>query len=199
MKIKRKNFFQLADVLISDRVKILAKKTGYLACHYKYSLAYVALIVLLNVLFVRIPLMKIAGSEVSPIAWMVGIIYVFRDFSQQELHHKVIIAMLIGSILSYFLSEKAIALASVSSFLIAESIDWAVYTFTRRPLSKRILWSASLSVPIDSIVFLWMINQFNGLGVVILSLSKLIGVWAVWYGWSLHEQRSKSAPSFQRT
>ncbi len=182
-------------IFMFDRANALVKKSGGLVYRYKYSLVYIALIVLLNVLFVRIPLMQIVGSEVSPIAWMVGIVYVLRDFAQQELQHKVIVAMIIGSILSYFFSEKAIALASVSSFLIAEFIDWAVYTFTRRPLSKRILWSASLSVPIDSIVFLWMINQFNGLGVVILSLSKLIGVLAVWYGWKLHEQRLKPAPS----
>lgn len=191
VKIKKNN----QRILMLDRVKVLIKKSGSLAYHYKYSLVYIALIVLLNILFVRIPLMQIVGSEVSPIAWMVGMVYVLRDFSQQELQHKVIVAMVIASILTYFLSEKAIALASVSSFLIAEFVDWAVYTFTRRPLSKRILWSASLSVPIDSIVFLWMINQFNGLGVVIVSLSKLIGVLAVWYGWKLHEQRLKPAPS----
>jgi queuosine precursor transporter len=181
--------------LFLDQVKTLVKGGLCNVGRYKYSLVYIALIVLLNTLFARIPLMQIAGSEVSPMDWTVGIVYVLRDFSQRELHHKVMIAMLIGSVLSYFLADKTIALASVSAFLVAEVIDWAVYTFTRRPLSQRILWSASLSAPVDSSVFLWIVNQLNGLGVVILSLAKIVGVLAVWYGWRLREQRLKSAPS----
>lgn len=182
----------MTHVLSLERAKILVKQAGHLVYRYKYSLIYIALIVLLNVLFVLIPFVQIVGSDVSPLDWMVGVIYVLRDFSQRELHHKVIVAMLIGSVLSYFLSDKAIALASVSAFLIAESIDWAVYTFTRRPLSQRILWSASLSAPIDSAVFLWILNQLNVVGVVVFSLGKMIGVWAVWYGWRLREQRLQS-------
>ncbi|WP_010598871.1 hypothetical protein [Rickettsiella massiliensis] len=188
---------QEAGELVLDRAKRLAKEGVRFVYHYKYSFVYVALIVLLNTLFARIPLMQIAGSEVSPMDWTVGVVYVLRDFSQRELHHKVILAMLVGSVLSYFLADKTIALASVSAFLVAEFIDWAVYTFTRRPLSQRILWSASLSAPVDSSVFLWIVDQLNGLGVVILSLAKIVGVLAVWYWWRLREQRSKSEPAFQ--
>lgn len=190
---------QEAEGLTLDRAKLLVKEGVRFVYRYKYSFVYVALIVLLNTLFARIPLMQIAGSEVSPMDWTVGVVYVLRDFSQRELHHKVIFAMLVGSVLSYFLADKTIALASVSAFLVAELIDWAVYTFTRRPLSQRILWSASLSAPVDSSVFLWIVDQLNGLGVAILSLAKIVGVLAVWYWWRLREQRSKSEPSLQRT
>jgi uncharacterized PurR-regulated membrane protein YhhQ (DUF165 family) len=158
--------------------------------NYKYNIAYIILIVLLNTLFAFIPLMQIFGAEVSPMDWTVGVVYVLRDFAQRELQHKVIFAMLIGSILSYGLAGKAMAIASMSAFLIAEFIDWSVYTFTRRPLSQRILWSASLSAPIDSSVFLLIIKQFNWLAVLILSLAKIVGVLMVWYGWRTRKRHT---------
>lgn len=158
--------------------------------NYKYSLAYIVLIVLLNTLFAYIPLIQIVGTEISPMDWTVGVVYVFRDFAQRELAHKVIFAMLIGSLLSYSLAGKNLAIASMSAFLIAEFVDWSVYTLTKRSLSQRILWSASLSAPIDSIVFLWLIQQFNWLAVLVLSLAKMVGVLIVWYGWRNRERRT---------
>jgi queuosine precursor transporter len=163
----------------------MLKKIIKYTCAYKYSLTYIVLVLLLNTLFSLVPLTKIMGAEVSPMDWTVGVVYVLRDFAQRELQHKVIIAMLIGCILSYFLADKALAIASVSAFLTAEFFDWAVYTFTRRPLSQRILWSATLSSPIDSSVFLAIIHQFNYLGVIILSLAKISGVFIVWYCWKI--------------
>lgn len=150
---------------------------------YKYSISYIILIVLLNTLFAYIPLMQIFSTEISPMDWTVGVVYVLRDFAQRELEHKVIFAMFIGSLISYLLAGKDLAIASMSAFLIAEFVDWSVYTFTKRPLSQRILWSASLSAPIDSSVFLWIIHQLNWLAVLVLSLAKILGVLFVWYGW----------------
>lgn len=158
--------------------------------NYKYSIAYIILIVLLNTLFTSIPLTPVFGADVSPMDWTVGIIYVLRDFAQRELQHKVIFAMFVGSILSYGLADKAMAIASMSAFLIAEFIDWAVYTYTRRSLSQRILWSASLSAPVDSSVFLMIIHQFNYLAVTILSFAKILGVFMVWYGWRVRERHT---------
>lgn len=156
----------------------------------KYSIAYIILIILLNTLFAYVPLIKILGTEISPMDWTVGIVYVLRDFAQRELERKVIFAMLIGSLISYVLADKNLAIASMSAFLIAEFVDWSVYSFTKRSLSERILWSASLSAPIDSSVFLWIIHQLNGLAVLILSFAKIVGVLIVWYGWRNREKRS---------
>lgn len=157
--------------------------------NYKYSITYIILIVLLNTLFAYIPLMQIFSTEISPMDWTVGIVYVLRDFAQRELEHKVIFAMFIGSLISYILAGKDLAIASMSAFLIAEFVDWSVYTLTKQPLSQRILLSASLSAPIDSSVFLWIIHQLNWLAVMVLSLAKIIGVLIVWYGWRNRERR----------
>lgn len=175
---------------------MMVRKINTVFKRYKYSAAYIILIVLLNTLFALIPLTNLWGFEISPMDWTVGVVYVLRDFAQRELHHKVIFAMLLGSILSYFLADATIAIASISAFLIAEFIDWSVYTFTRRPLSQRILWSAGLSTPIDSAVFLVMIHQFTSLGVIILSLAKLAGVFAIWYYWQLKNQRTVLADNY---
>ncbi len=158
--------------------------------NYKHSIVYIILIVLLNTLFTFIPLTSVFGTDVSPMDWTVGIVYVLRDFAQRELQHKVIFAMFMGGILSYGLAGKAMAIASMSAFLVAEFIDWAVYTFTRRSLSQRILWSASLSAPVDSSIFLMIIHQFNYLAVTILSFAKIFGVFMVWYGWRARERRT---------
>ena len=159
-------------------------------CNYKYSITYIILIVLLNTLFAYIPLMQIFSTEISPMDWTVGVVYVLRDFAQRELEHKVIFAMFVGSLISYILAGKDLAIASTSAFLIAEFVDWSVYTFTKQPLSQRILLSASLSAPIDSSVFLWIIHQLNWLAVLILSLTKILGVLIVWYGWRSRERRT---------
>lgn len=158
--------------------------------NYKYSISYIILLVLLNTLFAYIPLMQIFSAEISPMDWTVGVVYVLRDFAQRELEHKVIFAMFIGSLISYVLAGKELAIASMSAFLIAEFVDWSVYTFTKQPLSQRILWSASLSAPIDSSVFLWIIHQLNGLAILVLSSAKILGVLFVWYGWRNRKKRT---------
>jgi len=156
---------------------------GRTSFKYKYSVAYIGLMVLLNTLFTHIPLIHVLGSDVSPMDWTVGIVYVLRDFAQQELQHKVIIIMLVSGLLSLGLASQEIVVASMSAFLIAELVDWGVYTCTRRPMLQRILWSASLSTPIDSVVFLAVAHQFNTLGAAILSLAKIVGVLIVWLIW----------------
>lgn len=175
----------------------MLKKIIELFLKYKCSVTYIILIVLLNTLFTLIPLTNVFGSEVSPMDWTVGVVYVLRDFAQRELQHKVIFAMFIGSILSYGLTSREMAIASMSAFLIAEFIDWAVYTFTRKPLSQRILWSASLSSPIDSAVFLAIVHQFNWVGVVILSLAKIAGVFLVWMVWRSRDSGTEPTISLQ--
>lgn len=158
---------------------------------YRATISYIVLIVLINALFAIFPTYKILGFNVSLIDVTVGVIYVMRDFAQREIKHYVIIAMLIGSFLSYFLASKEVALASVTSFIIAESVDWGIYTFTKRPLSKRIFWSAAISSPVDSAVFLYMLNMFNVLALFVMMTAKIIGVLLVWYIWRLKERRAE--------
>ncbi len=156
-----------------------------LLLRYWATLSYVVLIVLINVSFVYMPLITMFGKTFSYADLTVGSLYVIRDFAQREIHHKVIIAMLIGAIISYFLATPTLAIASAASFLVAEGIDWAIFTFTKRPLSKRLVLSAIVSSPIDTLVFLLIIHRYNWLTFSLQSLVKFGGVYLVWCVWKI--------------
>ncbi len=147
------------------------------------TLTYIVSVVVCNVGFSYVPLVKMWGGEMwPPMSLLVGFVFVLRDYAQMEIGHKVWIAMLIGVVLSYFMASPFVALASGAAFLISEAIDWAVYTWTKRSFAERILLSSLISTPIDSIVFLSIIGHLSVTGVVVMTLSKLLGAMAV-YRW----------------
>lgn len=151
---------------------------------YKSTFAYIACIILLNTLFAWVPLIRVGDAAVfSPMDWACGIMYLLRDFAQREIQHKVLWAMLLGGAVSYYLADRYIALASISAFLVAECIDWIIYTFTQRPLSDRLLWSAGVSAPVDSMVFLVVARRFNWLEMTLVTFFKWVGIIGLWYLW----------------
>ena len=83
----------------------------------------------------------------------IGLTFSFRDFAQRHWGKKSIwIWMIAATIITLLLNIK-IALASVTAFLIAESIDWALFSFTNLKFKNRIIVSNLISTPIDSIAF----------------------------------------------
>lgn len=148
----------------------------------KYALLYVFFVVLVNYAFDVVPLLSLPGGEMwSPVALVVGFIFVIRDYAQREIGHLVLPAMLLGGVVSWIMATPAIALASVCAFLTGELVDWAVYTFTGRPFSQRILLSSALSTPIDSVVFLSMVGLFSVPSVLLMTLSKMFGAMVVFF------------------
>jgi len=148
---------------------------------FKYTALYVVLIVLVNWSFTVVPLVDMPGGEKwPPMSLVVGFIFVARDFAQREIGHRVIIAMLIAAVLSYVMASPYVAVASLSAFLISEFADWAVYSFTGRPFSQRVLISSAIGTPLDSVVFLWAINHLSVSGVVAMTASKMLGALIVW-------------------
>ena len=148
----------------------------------RFTLLYVALIVLVNWGFTVVPLVPLPGGEMwPPMSLVVGLVFVARDYAQREIGHKVIIAMLVSAALSYVMANPFVAVASLSAFLISEFADWAVYSFTRRPFSQRVLLSSLIGTPLDSAVFLAIIGHFSLVGVVAMTLSKMLGALAVWW------------------
>ena len=148
----------------------------------KYVLLYIFFIVLVNYAFDVVPLLGLPGGELwSPVALIVGFVFVLRDYAQRAVGHMVLFAMLLGGLISWFMASPVIALASVCAFFTGELIDWAVYTFTGRPFSQRILLSSALSTPVDSVVFLSMVGLFSVSSVLVMTLSKMIGAVIVFY------------------
>ena len=147
---------------------------------FKYSLAYVVSILIVNIGFVYIPPVPLLGEMFPPMSLVVGLIFILRDFSQREIGHKVLIAMAIGAVLSYFMADPFVAVASVVAFAISELVDWAVYTFTKRPLKDRILLSSALGTPVDSAVFLLILGFFSPLGFLLMTIAKMLSALIVW-------------------
>ena len=146
-----------------------------------WTTAYIGAVVAINWQFVVVPMVPVLGTMFPPVMLVVGFVFVFRDFAQREIGHWVVIAMLVAGGISYFMSAPVVALASVTAFLISEAIDWAVYTFTRKPLSQRILVSSAVAVPVDTIVFLQMVGFFDWTAVALVSAAKMLGALVFWF------------------
>lgn len=154
--------------------------------------AYIGAVVAINWLFVVVPMVPVLGTMFPPVMLVVGFVFVFRDFAQREIGHWVVIAMLVAGGISYFMSAPVVALASVTAFLISEAIDWAVYTFTRKPLSQRILLSSAVAVPVDTIVFLQMVGFFDWTAVALVSAAKMLGALVFWAVLNRREKASSA-------
>lgn len=145
-----------------------------------WTTAYVSMVVLINWLFLVVPMVPVFGTMFPPVMLVVGFVFVFRDFAQREIGHWVIIAMLVAGALSYWTSSPYVALASVTAFLISEWVDWGVYSFTKRSLSERILWSSTLAVPVDTLVFLKLVDHFDWTGFALVCVAKMVGAVCFW-------------------
>ncbi len=142
---------------------------------------YVGLMPLINWSFAAVPLIDLPWiGAYQPLAIVTGLVLVVRDFAQREIGHRVLLAMLAGLLFSTMTTPLAIVAASGAAFLISELVDWAVYTFVKRPLSQRVLISQAASAPLDSAIFLFGANLARpgslAAGTLATSIiSKLIG------------------------
>lgn len=161
--------------------------------NYKFTALYVALIVAVNIAFsVTPPVILPDGTAWPPVSLIVGFVFVMRDWAQREIGHRVIGAMLVGAGLSYLLADPLVAVWSAIAFLVSEFTDWAVYSFTRRPFSERILYSSALGAPVDSAVFLGGLGWLSTTGVVAMTASKMVGALVVW--WMVRRREAAGGP-----
>lgn len=150
---------------------------------------YVAFIVLVNLLF--IPENLIEGvTQWSTNTWMgtlylaniiVGFVFVLRDYAQREIGHKVLLATALAGIPVWYFAGPGLAIASLTAFFLSEMTDWAVYTFTKRPLQSRIILSSLFAVPVDTLAFQHLAGYLTPAAFVTEVLSKALGVAVVWY------------------
>lgn len=143
-------------------------------------LVYIALIAGVNWAFAIVPPLELPGGDLwSPVALIVGFVFVVRDFAQRKAGHHILWAMLAGILISWWMASPELALASAIAFAVGELSDWALYTFTRKPFSERILLSSLLGAPLDSLVFLTLIGIASPASVAMMSISKLAGAFLV--------------------
>ena len=154
-----------------------------IAFKYWATLSYIVMVTFINIGFSLLPVYSVFKQEVSLMDVVAGVIYLVRDFAQQELGHFIFIAMITGGILSYYLASPQIAIASVSAFAVGELIDWLIFTYTKKPLKDRLLLSACISTPFDTLVFLFGISRLNILAFSVMSVGKFLGVLGIWWMW----------------
>lgn len=123
------------------------------------AVAYIASIWLAVVAIDRFGVVDILGTGLmAPAAvYVVGVTLVLRDLLQDHLGSRAgMIALIVaGSLVSAFVNPH-LAIASGAAFLIAETLDYLIYTPIRSRSGRvaGILASNAISIPVDSFIFL---------------------------------------------
>jgi queuosine precursor transporter len=159
--------------------------------------AYVAAIVLVNWLFAPSQLVE-GVTQWTTTSWgplylaniVVGLVFVLRDYAQRAIGHSVLIATAFAGLITYAMVDASIAIASITAFVVAEMADWAIYSFWKKPLQQRILWSSLLAVPLDTVVFQHLAGYLSPASFSTEIASKFLGVIAVWYLLKIRADRS---------
>ncbi|MFF2184605.1 VUT family protein [Streptomyces sp. NPDC058155] len=121
--------------------------------------AYIATIPAANLLIEHYGTVPVGPGLVAPAGvYMVGLALVLRDLAREAAGRAAVVAAIaVGAVLSWVLADPALAFASAAAFLLAESLDFAVY----EPLRERgllLAMGASNAVGLlaDSLLFLWL-------------------------------------------
>jgi uncharacterized PurR-regulated membrane protein YhhQ (DUF165 family) len=154
-----------------------------------WTVLYIAAIVLVNWMFTAIAPWTTPLGDLYLANVVVGFIFVLRDYAQREVGHYILLGTAAAGILTWFMVDPAIAIASVTAFALSETADWGVYSFLRRPLSQRILISSVIAVPLDTLAFQYLAGYLTPAAFLTEVASKVVGVVIVWYMLRLRDAR----------
>ena len=144
-----------------------------------YIALYLLGIILANLLVHWFGLVNFAGLVFPAGAVMVGLTFSFRDLVQRKYGKwQCWIWMIVASVITYLFNQQ-LAVASVSAFLVAETVDWAIYTWLPGSFRKRLVMSNLLGTPLDSIVFVTLAFGLNWQAIVGQTIVKFISSLAV--------------------
>lgn len=147
----------------------------------RFFLLYIAAIYFVNWGFSFVPPVDLGFGSFSPMAIVVGAIFVIRDYAQRSVGHWVLLAMVIGCIISYLMADPFVAIASAASFCISELVDWLNYTLLKKPFYERVLISSIIATPVDTAVFLFLIDLAEPLTFVMMVVCKLVAAFAIYF------------------
>ena len=148
---------------------------------HPYMIIYVLTILLLNFGFSYVPMIDTGIGMLSPMAVVAGLVFVVRDFAQREAGHLVLVAMLVAAILTFLLANPFVAIASVAAFAISELTDWGLYTATKKPFHQRVWLSSLISTPVDTAVFLWLIDGMTLGTFLLMFIAKMLAAAAIYF------------------
>ena len=142
----------------------------------KFSIIYISTVVLINMAFTYIPPFELYDGTIWSIGSVIaGAVFVARDYAQREVGHKLVfLLMVVAGAISYILADPFVAIASVSAFAVSEVGDYLVFTFKKGSFKNKVIWSSLIGVPVDTIVFLMIINHLSAFSFVVMCISKLV-------------------------
>ncbi len=114
---------------------------------------YLGSILLANILVHTFGLVTLCGITFPAGAVAIGLTFTARDFVQKRWGKLGCWGWMIAASIITVAFNWKLALASISAFIIAESIDWLIYTYAPLTFRGRIIASNLVSTPLDSIVF----------------------------------------------
>ena len=120
---------------------------------------YVAAIVAANVATDRWGLVPVGfGLLVTAGTFAAGFALLARDVVQRTGGQVwVAVGIAAGGVLSWFLANPALAVASVLAFTVSEVVDWGVFTRAAgRGFIAAALLSGVIAAPVDTVLFLWV-------------------------------------------
>lgn len=158
-----------------------------------WTVLYVVAIVLVNWMFTAIAPWTTPLGDLYLANVVVGFVFVLRDYAQREVGHLILLGTAAAGILTWFMVDPAIAVASVTAFALSETADWGVYSLLRRPLSQRILISSIIAVPLDTLAFQYLAGYLTPAAFLTEVVSKAVGVFVVWYLLRLRDSRRPMA------
>lgn len=172
---------QLREWITPERVLGLAALT-----------VYTAAVVLANVLTAHLGLVSMGfGLVATAGTYTIGGAYLFRDLIQRWLSKSWVWgAMAAGAGLSYWLSTPKLAVASGTTFLVAEAMAYAVFRrFKRKNLMRAVFSANAVGVVADTFLFLYLAGfpitrivvegQLLGKWYVTTAVISIRGLWAL--------------------
>ncbi|MET9436943.1 VUT family protein [Streptomyces sp. NPDC006551] len=119
--------------------------------------AYIATIPAANLAVTHFGAVPAGFGQAAPAGvYLVGLALVLRDLAREALGRgPVLAAIIVGTVLSFWLADPEFALASAAAFAVAETLDFAVYEPLRqRGLLTAMLASNAVGLLADSLIFL---------------------------------------------
>ena len=117
---------------------------------------YLGSIVVANLLVTYFGIIQVAGISFPAGAVAVGFTFTARDLVQRKFGKwGCWIWMFAASAISAIFSPT-LALASLGAFVVAEGLDWAVFTASPLSFRGRAIVSNIVGTPLDSIIFVYL-------------------------------------------
>ncbi len=120
------------------------------------AIFYLGSIVVANLLVMQFGIVHVAGLSFPAGAMAIGFTFTARDLVQRRFGKwGCWLWMFVAAGISALFSPT-LALASLGAFVVAEGMDWAVFTTTPLSFRGRAIVSNIVGTPLDSVVFVYL-------------------------------------------